>query len=492
MAATEGIETGATTSPRGRRMELETRSIDYVPQAERHGKAWQQAPFWFTGQFVPTTMVVGFVGPVLGLSLTWSLVATIAGILFGTCFMAFHANQGPTMGLPQMIQSRAQFGLRGASVPMVAVIGVYLGFSSFGVLLGSQVLASYLGGSTLLWSIVIVALATGLAIFGYDLLHVVLRWLPYLVVPVFGILTVLALANLTPAAPGPDGGFTWAAWLAQFVAATGYQLGYAVYVSDYSRYLPASTSQRAVIGWTYLGAGLSALWLMSLGNFVATSVSVPDALPNLQEIGDQWFAGFGQFAVVLVLVPGAIALMGINLYGAMLSSLSIVQSFRPGLRISARSRALGIAGAAVAVFAVARWLPASYLGSFNDFVTIMLYVLVPWTAVNLVDYYFVRRGHYAVVEIFKPDGIYGLWGWRGLVSYLFGLLALAPFVRVGSIEGPLLDDVGGVDLAFVIGLAAPAAAYWLLTRGHDAVREEAAIVRSRQLLDGDLGMARGR
>lgn len=492
MAATEDIEAGTTRPAAARRMEPETRSIDYVPQAERHGKAWQQAPFWFTGQFVPTTMVVGFVGPIMGLSLAWSLVATVAGVLFGTCFMAFHANQGPTMGLPQMIQSRAQFGLRGASVPMIAVIGVYLGFSSFGVLLGSQVLASYLGWTTLGWSLVIVGLATGLAIFGYDLLHVVLRWLPYLVVPVFGILTVLALANLTPVAAAPGGGFSWAGLLAQFVAATGYQLGYAVYVSDYSRYLPADTSQRAVIGWTYLGACLSALWLMSLGNFIAASVPVPDALVNLQYVGDQWFDGFGELAVVLVLIPGAIALMGINLYGAMLSSLSIVQSFRPSLRASARNRALGIVGGAVGVFAVARWLPASYLGSFNDFVTIMLYVLVPWTAVNLVDYYFVRRGHYAVTEIFRPDGIYGLWGWRGLLAYVLGLAALAPFVRVGTIEGPLLDDVGGVDLAFVIGLLVPAAVYWLLTRGHDAAREEAAVARSRQQLDGELGVSRGR
>jgi purine-cytosine permease-like protein len=59
-------------------------------------------------------MVVGFVGPSLGLDLLWSVVAVVLGVLFGTLFMAFHANQGPSMGLPQMIQSRAQFGMRGA------------------------------------------------------------------------------------------------------------------------------------------------------------------------------------------------------------------------------------------------------------------------------------------------------------------------------------------------------------------------------------------
>jgi len=469
----------------------ETRSIDYVPQAERHGKAWHQAPFWFTGQFVPTTMVVGFVGPATGLSLGWSVVGTVLGILFGTCFMAFHANQGPTMGLPQMIQSRAQFGTRGAIVPMVAVIGVYLGFSAFGVLLGSQVLTSEVGWNRTGWSVVIVALAALLAIVGYDLLHLVLRWLPYLVVPIFGVLTVLALANLHPVAATSGGGFTFSGLLAQFVAATGYQLGYAVYVSDYSRYLPADTSQRAVIGWTYLGAAASALWLMVLGNFIAASVKIPDAITNLQQVGDYWFHGFGDIAVVIVLIPGAIAIMGVNFYGAMLSSLSIVQAFRLEARLTPRSRLVGILVAAGVTLAVAQWLPDRYLGSFNDFVTVMLYLLVPWTAVNLVDYYFVRHGHYAVTEIFSPRSVYGRWGWRGLSAYALGIAAEIPFVRTGFFQGPLLDDVGGADVAFVIGLVVPALAYLLVTRGFDAAAEASYVEKSHLSLDGATAIVRG-
>jgi hypothetical protein len=34
---------------------------------------------------------------------------------------------------------------------------------------------------------------------------------------------------------------------------------------------------------------------------------------------------------------------------------------------------------------------------------------------------------YAIKEIFKPNGIYGRWGWRGLVAYLAGFAASAPF-----------------------------------------------------------------
>src|SRR5689334_8948490 len=88
---------------------IETRSIDYVPDDERHGKVTHQGPFWFVGNFQPFTLALGFVGPSLGLSLGWTIIAGLAGIAFGTSFMAFHATQGPVLGLPQMIQSRAQF-----------------------------------------------------------------------------------------------------------------------------------------------------------------------------------------------------------------------------------------------------------------------------------------------------------------------------------------------------------------------------------------------
>ncbi|MFE3200430.1 purine-cytosine permease family protein [Embleya sp. NPDC059237] len=468
---------------------LETRSIDYIPQSERHGRAWHQAPFWFTGQFVPTTMVVGFAGPVMGLTVGWSITATVLGILFGTCFMAFHANQGPTMGLPQMIQSRAQFGTRGALVPMLAVICVYIGFSAFGVLLASQVLETVLPGSTTLWAVVIVLLAAVLAIVGYDLLHTVLRLLPYLVVPVFGILTVLALMHLSPHHDPHTASFTWAAALAQFVAAAGYQLGYAVYVSDYSRYLPADTSARGVIGWTYAGAALSAIWLMVLGNFIAGSVPVPDALVNLQDIGDTLFSGFGKTAVIAVLVPSAIAIMGVNLYGAMLSGLSIVHAFRP-IALTARTRVVGVATGAAVVFAVAEGLPGKYLDSFNDFITLILYALAPWTAVNLIDYYFVRRGHYAITEIFSPDSIYGRWGLAGLLSYALGVAASIPFMTTGFYTGPMVDALDGADIAFVVGLVVSGAAYFLATRGFDPAREREAIRDSRNRLDGPSAVVR--
>src|SRR3954468_23683736 len=105
---------GAPSGIRG----IETRSIDWVPHQERHGKLWHQTPLWFLGNFQYFSIPIGFIGPSLGLSLGWTILAGALGILTGTVFMAFHASQGPLLGLPQMIQSRAQFGFRGVIVPL--------------------------------------------------------------------------------------------------------------------------------------------------------------------------------------------------------------------------------------------------------------------------------------------------------------------------------------------------------------------------------------
>lgn len=134
---------------------VETRSIDYVPDDERHGKVSHQGPFWFVGNFQPFTLALGFVGPSMGLSLLWSIVAGIGGIAFGTLFMAFHATQGPVLGLPQLIQSRAQFGYRGVLLPLLGTLFTFGGFIVVDTVIIKAGLHSIFGWSTLIVAIVI-------------------------------------------------------------------------------------------------------------------------------------------------------------------------------------------------------------------------------------------------------------------------------------------------------------------------------------------------
>jgi len=51
----------------------------------------------------------------------------------------------------------------------------------------------------------------------------------------------------------------------------------------------------------------------------------------------------------------------------------------------------------------------SSVNNFTSFLLLLYYFFIPWTYANLVDYYIVPRGHYAIEQIFTPNGIYGQW-----------------------------------------------------------------------------------
>ncbi|MGN6160213.1 MAG: cytosine permease, partial [Marmoricola sp.] len=105
---------------------------------------------------------------------------------------------------------------------------------------------------------------------------------------------------------------------------------------------------------------------------------------------------------------------------------------------------------------------------------------IPWTAVNLVDYYFIRKGHYAIAEIFKPNGIYGRWGWRGITAYLVGFLVMMPFFSVsGLFVGWVAHAMDGADLSFFVGLTVAGVLYWALCRNLDVEAEE-RVARAEQ------------
>ena len=101
------------------------------------------------------------------------------------------------------------------------------------------------------------------------------------------------------------------------------------------------------------------------------------------------------------------------------------------------------------------------VGAVYGSLTLMLYLLVPWTATNLIDFFFVRRGHYAITDLFRIDGIYGVWAWRGLVAYAVGFAVEIPFMYIYNLftfktyyEGPFAKDLNNVDIAWIVGLIA--------------------------------------
>ncbi|MEV6012379.1 cytosine permease [Streptomyces sp. NPDC051976] len=458
-----------STSQQPRVTGLETRSIDYVPLAERHGKLWHLGPLWFMSNAQIATLAVGLTSITAGGNLIWSLIAIVTGTLLGTFFMAFHSAQGPQLGLPQMIQSRPQFGYVGALLVWLFAYVQYAGFNVFNSILAGQAMHSTAHGGVKWWVAAITVLAFVIALVGYDVIHRAEQFLTYTFLAVFGVFTVGVLCTLHyPAGSFNLGGFKWTPFLAQFGVVAGYQISWAIYVSDYSRYLPPDVTVRKTFYWTYFGSALGGAWLMVLGALLAAWAGPKDfdTISAINAAGDKVFSGFG--AIVLIFAAlGLVSVTALNMYGGSLTLISAADSFRK-IRptLSVRVVTIGLTAALSLVGALAA--TSHFLENFNNFLLLVLYLFIPWTAVNLMDYYVVRRGHYAIAEIFNPHGLYGRWGWRGIISYLVGFAAMIPFFAVGTLyTGPAAHALDGADISLFIGLPISGLLYWWLARTID-------------------------
>src|SRR4051794_32302187 len=455
--------------------QLEVRSIDYVPLSERHGKLWHLGPLWFMGNAQIATLAVGVVGVSLaGGNLLWSLIAIFLGVFVGTFFMAFHSAQGPQLGLPQMVQSRPQFGYVGALLVWLFAYLQYAGFNVF-----NTILAGEAGKQTIHLAVkpgiaIATVAAVIVALIGYDFIHRVEQGLTYAFLLIFGVFTIGAVLTLgLPAGQLSFSNFHLTPFLTQFGVTAGYQISWAIYVSDYSRYLPPDVTVRKTFLWTYGGSALGGLWLTALGALLAAAAGKNfDTVTSIYDAGNGIFDGFGT-VVLLFAALGLISVTALNLYGGSLTLISAVDSFkRVQPTFAVRVVMIGFTGALSLVVALAA--SANFLGNFESFLLLILYLFVPWTAVNLVDYYVVRRGHYAVAEIFKPDGIYGRWAWRGIAAYLIGLAAMVPFFSTPKFTGPVAKALDGADLSLFLGLPIAGGLYYWFARTID-VRSEAAL-----------------
>ncbi len=477
----------ATEQQGGRRGGIEVRSIDYVPLSERHGKLWHLGPLWFMSNAQIATLAVGVVSVSAGGNLVWSLLAIILGVVLGTFFMAAHSAQGPQLGLPQMIQSRPQFGYVGAILVWLFAYLQYAGFNVFNSVLAGESMSVTVPGSTKFWVVVVTVVAAVASIIGYDFIHKMEQGLAYGFVVLFGILSIVLFTLHYPAGSFDFGGFKLVPFLVQFSVVAGYQISWAIYVSDYSRYLPPDVTVSKTFYWTYGGSALGAVWIMCIGAALASwagSAFSGSGIAELQRSGDHVFNGFGGIILVFS-AAGLLSVMALNMYGGSLTMLSAVDSFK---RVQPTLTVRVVTVTITAVLSVAGALASteSFLSNFENFLLLVLYFFIPWTAVNLVDYFIVRHGHYAIAEIFKPDGIYGRWGWRGIISYLVGFAAMIPFFSIGTaFQGWVASAAKGADFSLFVGLPVSGILYWVLCRNLDVDAEAALAAKEADALEDE-------
>jgi purine-cytosine permease-like protein len=242
-------------------------------------------------------------------------------------------------------------------------------------------------------------------------------------------------------------------------------------------YALSFTPRGQIIGYLFGGAAIPAIWLIALGAWLAVRLGATDALVGLQTAGNNLISHLGGVTGFLSAVALA-ASMSMNAYSGMLTTLAGVDAFRT-VNPTRSARMLTILALTVIWFVIAELTTTSAVAVLNTVLVLLLYLFVPWTVTNMVDFFFVRRGRYAITEIFRPSGIYGVWSYRGLIAYGVGFAVEIPFMVLPPYyTGPLAQDLNGVDISWAVGAVVTAIVYLLLTRNLDLAAEQAAIERS--------------
>ncbi len=252
-------------------------------------------------------------------------------------------------------------------------------------------------------------------------------------------------------------------FITELFAAASYQLSWSIYVSDYSRYLPKDVGVRASFWWTYLGAFIGGAWMMLVGS-VAAGIGTHVGCGG----GDgtrcrRSYSGLGLVLLVGALL-GLITISALNFYGASLTLLSVADTCKP-LECTVGKRIASLVAAGIVSTALALNASGNFVTQFGDLLAILLYLFTPWTAINLVDFYLVRKGHYSISEIFNPRGMYGKWNWRGLNGlFRVGFVVMIPFFSTGLYKGSVARALGGADIAMLVGLPIAAVVYLVACR----------------------------
>ena len=435
---------------------VETHHIDMIPAGARHGKPWQQLPFWAGANINVFNVVLGGVVVAIGLTFWWAVIAIVTGTLAGAMFIALHATQGPKLGVPQTIQSRGQFGFYGAAFLFPCVLLLNIGFIAAQLVIeataGNGVISSI---SIPEWIVIIAVPATAIGIFGYRWIHRTMQ----VTVAVVGISMIIMLIQgiRFGSLPAKETSMT-APTIGLFLAGAALlvidMLSWAPFVSDYTRYLPADTSGKRLFWTIYGGNVITTVLSCVLGAYLAALLPDLSPVAAIGKISGKWALVMLVLSLIgsdtLNAYTGGFQVLAFGNMWRRFKSVSIWLRVVPFLAVMAAGVLLGVIGY------------KHFVSNLSNFLDVLLTIFIPWSAVNLTDYFLVRQGNYDVTAFFIPNGVYGKFAWRGIVAYAIGLAAQWPFVSQPDYVGPLVSHLGGADISWLVGFFVSAIAYLIL------------------------------
>lgn len=447
-------------------LSIESHGMEPIPAAARYGSVNRIFTVWFTPNLVPAAFFIGTLVTLgfLKLGFWTSILAVVVGNLVGSYFVALLSTMGPKLGLAQMPAARLPFG-KSIAVPGLLNWLSTIGWDGINSVFGAVALTLLIPGLPFIVGLIVIVLCqAALGIFGHEAIHTFEKWGAIVLGAMFVVLTIVILGKAdTTFTDGFTGADQIGAFIGMVAIVASFVLAWALYASDYSRYLPENTSTSKVFWYTLGGMAIASGWLEVLGVMVATNPAAAGG-----ESSDTIFAllgGKGEIVAMLAMVAIFIGTIAVNAMNDYTGSLSLQAAGFKVKRI--------ISAAIVAVLGFGFTLVLQYNGAFSgnfvNFILFISYWISPFVGVVLADWWL--RGRKAdatsVVDYGRlPSGMVGV------VALVVGFAAGIPFQNstLGySWGGPFnyitANYLHGADLAYYVGGLVAFLIYWVAARG---------------------------
>ncbi len=424
---------------------MEQIGIEHVPPEQRHGSAGRVFTLWSAANLTIADYVVGVLSvQVFGLTVLQALPVLLVGNILGGLVLGLSASMGPKLGFPQMLASRSSFGRRGnylfGGLNWISTAGWF----TVNTILGVEAVQAVIPGANF------IAVAAGLvvvqvlvAVYGHDFIHMFEKAMSIVLGLLFLGILLLALARFGEAVSFvPTGGSAIApsagALGVVLAVSFSYLMSWSPYASDYTRYLPATTSGSRVAVFALAGGALASFGIEVIGAFVGSLTPGKGFFVALNS-----FAGvFGPLAILAV-VLGAMAANALNIYTNALSALVLDIKAKRWITVVAG----GLVGLALSIAG-----QANFQVNFENFLLVLDYWITPWLGVVLVDHFVARRT--TVESSANPLP----WDSRALIAYLLSVLVSVPFMvpalHLGFPFGALSGLFAGADFSYFVSFGA--------------------------------------
>ena len=229
-------------------------------------------------------------------------------------------------------------------------------------------------------------------------------------------------------------------------------------MSGYTRYLPKETSGRKLFWAIYRGNVAATICACAVGAYLTALLpKSPSPVAAIGKVSGSW--------ALIVMALSLINSDTLNEYTGAIRVLAFGNMWRRFKSESVMLRIVLLVCVMIVAVVTAFLGYKSFVTNLSDFLDVLLLIFIPWSAVNLTDYFLVRRGHYDIAPFFIPNGIYGKFSWRGLGAYAVGLVVELPFVSQPDYTGVLVKGLGGADISWLVGWLVAAIVYLVLARG---------------------------